>query len=222
MNIAILLYEGLTALDAIGPYEALTLLPDAKVQFVAKEIGPKRTDSGALALTADYSFADVTSADVVVIPGSSNSTRIVMSDGETIEWVRAINTTTKWTASVCSGALILGAAGLLKGLKATTHWIALDTLRRFGAEPVTERVVHQGKIITAAGVSAGIDMALYLVGEIAGAETAQMIQLIMEYDPKPPFDAGSIGKAPAAVIESARAKMASLMSSAARASKGRI
>ena len=217
MNIAILLYEGVTALDAIGPYETLTLLPDAKVQFVAKEVGPKRTDSGALALTADYSFADIDRADVVVIPGSANSTRVVMNDGETLEWLRGINSTTQWTTSVCSGALILGAAGLLQGLKATTHWIALDMLRMFGAEPVRQRVVHEGKIITAAGVSAGIDMALYLAGEIAGADTAQMIQLIMEYDPKPPFDAGSLAKASAPVIESARSKMASLMSRGAQA-----
>jgi putative intracellular protease/amidase len=218
MNVAILLYEGLTALDAVGPYEVLTLLHDAEVRFVAKRAGALRTDSGALALVADYSFEDVVSADVVVVPGSSNSTRAAMEDGATLEWLRAIHETTRWTTSVCSGALILAAAGLLKGLKATTHWVALEHLRAFGAEPVRERVVRQGKIVTAAGVSAGIDMALYLAGEIAGAEAAQTIQLIMEYDPQPPFDAGSTAKAPAAVVDAARREMARLIARGARAS----
>jgi putative intracellular protease/amidase len=218
MNIAILLYEGLTALDAIGPYEVLTLLPDARVQFVAKNAGAVRTDSGALALVADYSFADVVSADVVVVPGSSNSTRAAMEDQVTLEWLRAVHETTRWTTSVCSGALVLAATGLLTGLKATTHWVALEHLRAFGAEPVHERVVREGKIITAAGVSAGIDMALYLAGEIAGAEVAQTIQLIMEYDPQPPFDAGSTAKAPAVVVDAARREMARLIARGARAS----
>jgi putative intracellular protease/amidase len=218
MNVAILLYEGLTALDAIGPYEVLTLLPEARVQFVAKERGAYRTDSGALALIADYNFADVTSADVVVVPGSSNSTRGAMEDEATLSWLRAINETTWWTTSVCSGALVLAAAGLLKGLKATTHWAAMDYLAAFGAEPVQERFVRQGKIITAAGVSAGIDMALYLAGEVAGAEVAKSIQLIMEYDPQPPFDAGSMTKASPAVVEAARRKMASLIARGAKAS----
>jgi putative intracellular protease/amidase len=218
MNVAILLYEGLTALDAVGPYEVLTLLPDSKVQFVAKRAGAVRTDNGALALVADHGFADVAGADVVVVPGSSNSTRAAMEDRATLEWVRAIHETTRWTTSVCSGALILAAAGLLTGLKATTHWVALEHLRAFGAEPVRERVVRQGKIVTAAGVSAGIDMALYLAGEIAGAEAAQTIQLIMEYDPQPPFDAGSTAKAPPAVVEAARREMARLIARGARAS----
>jgi putative intracellular protease/amidase len=218
MNVAILLYEGLTALDAIGPYEVLTLMPDARVQFVAKRAGAVRTDSGALALVADYSFADVASADVVVVPGSSNSTRATMEDAATLEWLRAIHETTQWTTSVCSGALVLAAAGLLKGLKATTHWVALEHLRAFGAEPVQERVVRQGKIVTAAGVSAGIDMGLYLAGEIAGAEVAQTIQLIMEYDPQPPFDAGSTAKASASVVEAARREMARLIARGARVS----
>jgi putative intracellular protease/amidase len=218
MNVAILLYEGLTALDAIGPYETLTLVPGARVQFVAKERGAKRTDSGALALVADYSFADVPRADVIVVPGSSNSTRSAMEDGATLEWLRAAHETSQWTTSVCSGALILGAAGLLRGLKATTHWAALDYLKMFGAEGVQERIVRQGKIITAAGVSAGLDMALYLAGEIAGAQAAQVIQLIMEYDPQPPFDAGSMSKATPAVVEAARRRMASLVARGASVS----
>ena len=218
MDVAILLYEGLTALDAIGPYETLTLLPGARVKFVARERGAKRTDSGALALVADYSFAEVTRPDVIVVPGSANSTRSAMEDGATLDWLRAAHETTQWTTSVCSGALILAAAGLLKGLRATTHWFALDYLQMFGAEPTHERVVRQGKIITAAGVSAGLDMALYLAGEIAGAEAAQVIQLIMDYDPQPPFDAGSVGKASASVVESARREMARLSASGAKAS----
>ena len=207
MNIAILLYEGLTVLDAIGPYEVLSLLPGAKVQFVAKEIGPKRSDNGFLALVADYQFADVTKPDIIVVPGSSTSTLAPMADKETLDWLRAAHETTQWTTSVCSGALILGAAGLLKGKRATTHWIALKHLSRFGAQATNERVVHEGKIITAAGVSAGIDMALYLAGKIAGEETAQAIQLLIEYDPQPPFDAGSVEKAPAGVRQLAERQL---------------
>ncbi|HEX8163923.1 MAG TPA: DJ-1/PfpI family protein [Pyrinomonadaceae bacterium] len=218
MDVAILLYEGLTALDAVGPYEVLTLLPGARVRFVAKRAGTVRTDNGALALVADHGFADVGSADVVVVPGSSNSTRDAMGDAATLEWLRAVHATTRWTTSVCSGALVLGAAGLLKGLRATTHWVALEHLRAFGAEPVHERVVREGKIVTAAGVSAGIDMALYLAAEIAGAEAAQTIQLIIEYDPQPPFDAGSTEKASPAVVEAARREMARLIARGARAS----
>jgi putative intracellular protease/amidase len=218
MDVAILLYEGLTALDAIGPYETLTLLPGARVRFVAKEAGAKRTDSGALALVADYSFDEVRSPDVIVVPGSANSTRSAMEDAATIQWLRAAHETSQWTTSVCSGALVLAAAGLLKGLKATTHWAAMPLLAAFGAEAVQERVVRQGKIVTAAGVSAGLDMALYLAGEIAGAEAAQVIQLIMEYDPQPPFDAGSVEKATPSVVESARREMARLSASGAKAS----
>jgi putative intracellular protease/amidase len=206
-NIAILLYEGLTALDAIGPYEVLSLLPDARIQFVAKEIGAKRTDNRFLALTADYSFADAAAPDIVVVPGSSTSTLAPMADRETLDWLRAVHATTQWTTSVCSGALILGAAGLLKGKKATTHWIARKYLEKFGAEAVSERIVQQGKIITAAGVSAGIDMALYLAAQVAGEETAQAIQLMIEYDPQPLFDAGSIEKATPGVRQAAERQL---------------
>lgn len=227
MNIAILLYEGLTALDAIGPYEVLSLLPGARVQFVARECGAKRTDNGFLALTADYSFADVTAPDVVVVPGSSTSTLAPMADRETLDWLRRVHETTEWTTSVCSGALILGAAGLLKGKKATTHWIALRLLGQFGAEATTERIVEQGKIITAAGVSAGIDMALYLASKIAGEETAQAIQLSIEYDPQPPFDTGSVSKAPPNVRQAAERQLrhaalnAKMIPAAMKVAKGR-
>jgi transcriptional regulator GlxA family with amidase domain len=207
VNIAILLYEGLTALDAIGPYEVLCLLPGVKIQFVAGEIGPKRTDNGFLTLVADYDFTSAARPDIIVVPGSSTSTLAVMSDRETLDWLRASHATSQWTTSVCSGALILGAAGLLKGKKATTHWVALKYLSKFGAQATSERIVRQDKIITAAGVSAGIDMALYLAGEIAGRETAEAIQLMIEYDPQPPFDAGSIDKATASVRQSAERRL---------------
>jgi transcriptional regulator GlxA family with amidase domain len=207
MKIAILIYDGLTALDAIGPYEVLCLLPDAEVMFVSMEKGPKRTDSGFLSLVADYTLDEVPSPDVVLVPGSSNSTATMMSNGSVIQWLRTADETSRWTTSVCSGALILAAAGLLTGKSATTHWAAAPYLERFGAKFVTERIVQQGKIITAAGVSAGIDMALFLAAQIAGAEVAQSIQLMIEYDPQPPFDAGKLTTASPEVVERARSEM---------------
>ena len=210
MQIAILLYEGLTALDAVGPYEVLALLPGARVQFVAKETGPKRTDSGYLALTADYALGEVPRPDIVLVPGSSSSTGDAMRDRETLDWLRSAHETTRWTTSVCSGALVLAAAGLLQGKRAATHWAAAPHLAQFGAEYAAERFVEEGKIITAAGVSAGIDMALHLAARVAGEETAQVIQLITEYDPQPPFDAGSTRKATPEVVEHAKRRMAEL------------
>ena len=219
MQIAILLYEGLTALDAVGPYEVLALVPEARVQFVAKEAGPKRTDSGFLSLVADYAFADVPRPDIVLVPGSSSSTGDAMRDRETLDWLRAAHETTQWTTSVCSGALVLAAAGLLAGKRAATHWAAAKYLAQFGAEYAAERFVEEGKIITAAGVSAGIDMALHLAARVAGAEEAQVIQLITEYDPRPPFDAGSIAKATPEVVSRAERRMAEL-AGRAKASAG--
>lgn len=212
MQIAILLYEGLTALDAVGPYEVLAMMPGARVQFVAREPGPKRTDTGRLALTADYAFADVPRPDVVLVPGSSNSTGDAMRDPATLDWLRSAHETTRWTTSVCSGALVLGAAGLLAGKRATTHWAAAAHLARFGAEYAAERFVEDGRVITAAGVSAGIDMALHLAARVAGAEEAQVIQLLTEYDPRPPFDAGSMRKATPEVAGRAARRMAELAS----------
>ena len=203
MEIAILLFERLTALDAVGPYEVLSRIPGAKVLFVAKNPGPKRTDVGSLALVAEYSLGEITSPDIAVIPGGPGQTAL-MDDQPVLEWVRQVHQSTKWTTSVCTGSLILGAAGLLKGLRATSHWLALDLLKDFGAEPVAERVVIQGKIVTSAGVSSGIDMALTLVGRECDESTAQAIQLGIEYDPQPPFDAGSPAKAPAAVVDRLR------------------
>ncbi|TMB56262.1 MAG: DJ-1/PfpI family protein [Deltaproteobacteria bacterium] len=203
MRIAIFLYDGMTALDAIGPYDVLRQLPGAEVVFVGDTAGIKRTEAQPLGLVADRAFADVTRADILVVPGGLGQER-VMREPATLAWIRRIHETTTWTTSVCTGSLILAAAGLLRGLRATTHWAVLDELREFGATPVSERVVEQGKIITAAGVSAGIDMALRLVARIAGDDVARGIQLGIEYDPAPPFDTGSPQKAPAYIVDLVR------------------
>jgi len=205
MEIAILLFDRLTALDAIGPYEVLSRIPNATIKFVAGEAGAKRTDVGSLALTADYTLDQVPSPDIFVVPGGPGQTAL-MDDEAVLNWVRRAHETSKWTASVCTGSLVLGAAGLLNGLRATTHWLAYDMLRSLGASPTAERVVVEGKIIMAAGVSAGIDMALALVARECGETTAQAIQLGIEYDPQPPFDSGSPSKAPAEIVERLRSR----------------
>jgi putative intracellular protease/amidase len=194
MDIALLIFPRLTALDAIGPYEVLQRLPGANVKFVAAERGQYRTELNMLGLVADYAMNEVTSADILLVPGGFG-TRPLMEDEPTLEWIRAIDAGSTWTTSVCTGSLLLGAAGLLQGKKATTHWGAMDMLKDLGATPTSERVVQQGKIITAAGVSSGIDMALTLAALVAGDEVAQAIQLGIEYDPQPPFDSGSLAKA---------------------------
>jgi transcriptional regulator GlxA family with amidase domain len=199
MDIAIPLFDRFTALDAIGPYEVVSRLPGAKVTFVAAEPGPVATDNRMLKITAEQSLDDLPNPDIVIVPGGIG-TRAMMSDTQLVSWVRNAHRTTDWTCSVCTGSLILGAAGLLDGLEATTHWMAMDTLASTGARPTGRRVVEQGKIITAAGVSAGIDMGLTLAARIAGDDVAQAIQLGIEYDPQPPFDAGSPEKAPENVV----------------------
>lgn len=209
MRIAIPIFDGITALDAVGPYEVLSRLPDAEVVFVAHAPGPYRTENGVLALTADAALADVPDPEVVVVPGGFG-TRRLMTDETMLSWLRAVHAGSQWTTSVCTGSLLLAAAGLLDGLRATTHWLELETLRQFGAEPVSERVVLQGKVITAAGVSSGIDMALTLAAAIAGDELAQAIQLGIEYDPQPPFDSGSVAKAPPEIVELVRARRSRL------------
>jgi transcriptional regulator GlxA family with amidase domain len=205
MEIAILLFDRLTALDAIGPYEVLSRIPDAAVKFAAREPGPIRTDNGSLALVADYKIDQVSRPDIIVVPGGPGQTAL-MDDEDVLSWLRQAHETSRWTTSVCTGSLILGAAGLLKGLKATSHWLAYDVLRSLGAQPSPERVVIEGKIITSAGVSAGIDMALTLVARECGEETAKSIQLLIEYDPQPPFDAGSPDKAPTEVVGRLRSR----------------
>ncbi len=203
MDVAIPIFDGLTALDAIGPYEVLSRLPDARVHFLALEAGPKRTGDGMLTLTADGALDDITAPEVIVMPGGYG-TRELMHDERMLNWVRAVHETSAWTTSVCTGSLVLGAAGILDGLEATTHWAMMDALGKLGATPVNRRVVEQGKVITAAGVSSGIDMALTLAARIASDQVAQAIQLAIEYDPDPPFDSGSVAKASPEVIALAR------------------
>jgi transcriptional regulator GlxA family with amidase domain len=199
MNIAILIYDRFTALDAIGPYEVLSRLPGASLAFVAAEAGPVRTDNGMLTLMAERSLDDAGAPDIVLVPGGPGEVG-ARAGGAALEWLREAHATSTWTTSVCTGSLILASAGLLDGKRATSHWLALEKLSELGAEAVAERVVFDGKIVTAAGVSAGIDMALRLVSRIAGDTLAQAIQLGIEYDPQPPFDAGSPQKAPAEVV----------------------
>jgi transcriptional regulator GlxA family with amidase domain len=205
MEIAIPIFDKITALDAIGPYEVLSRLPGATVSFVAIEPGPKRTENGMLALVADRSLDELPEPDVIVVPGGFG-TRALASDETILSWLRHAHETSTWTTSVCTGALLLAAAGILEGLRATTHWLQYDLLRPYGVTPVAERIVREGKIITAAGVSAGIDMALMLAAEIAGPELAQGIQLGIEYDPEPPFKGGSVNSAPPEIVELVRAR----------------
>jgi putative intracellular protease/amidase len=203
MDIAIPLFDRFTALDAIGPYEVLSRLPGYRVIFVAERPGPMTTDNGMLALVAEKALADLPHPEIVVVPGGIG-TRTMMRDEAIIDWVRGAHETSQFTCSVCTGSLVLGAAGILDGLEATTHWAAMELLGSTGAVPTSRRVVEQGKVITAAGVSSGIDMALTLAARVAGDAVAQAIQLGIEYDPQPPFDAGSLAKAPQEAIDLCR------------------
>ncbi|HEY5841573.1 MAG TPA: DJ-1/PfpI family protein [Mycobacterium sp.] len=201
MQIAIVLYPGFTALDFIGPYEVLRYLPDAEVRLVWHESGPVTADSGILVIGATHSFAETPSPDLILIPGGF-STMEHARDEILLEWVRRAHETAMWTTSVCSGSIILAAAGLLKGKRATSHWMALSALKALGVEAVgDQRIVverdDEKGIVTAAGVSAGIDLALWLAGQIAGPDRAKVIQLSMEYDPQPPYDSGHTSKASA-------------------------
>jgi transcriptional regulator GlxA family with amidase domain len=206
-EVAIPIFERLTPLDAIGPYEVLHAVPDVEVRFVGVEAGPVQVEGNALRLVAEASLDELPRPDVVVVPGGYG-TRPSVRDERLVEWLRAVHEHTRFTTSVCTGALLLGEAGILDGLEATTHWLQLETLRKFGATPSKKRVVEQGKVITAAGVSAGIDMALLLAERLAGATAAQAAQLYIEYDPEPPFDAGSPDKAPPEIVERLREQAA--------------
>jgi putative intracellular protease/amidase len=210
MDIVIPVYEDFTALDAIGPYEVLSRL--GQVRFVAREAGPVRTDTGMLSVVAEASLDEVTSCDVLVVPGGPDVLAAARRDPELPGWLAAVHATTTWTTSVCTGSLLLGAAGLLDGLPATSHWTALEVLAdSFGAGPVGGRVVEAGgdsRIVTAAGVSAGIDMALWLAARLAGDQTARAIQLGIEYDPQPPFDSGSPETADPALVAAIRGGLA--------------
>jgi putative intracellular protease/amidase len=203
MKVAIPLYDRFTALDAVGPYEVVQRLPGAEITWLAAEPGPVGSDYGQLRLHADAAFEDLPDPDILIVPGGTG-THAVLEDERLVGWIRRAHETSQWTTSVCSGSLLLGAAGVLEGLEATSHWLDLDTLERFGAKPTSQRVVEQGKVLTAAGVSSGIDMGLVLAAKIGGPEVAQAIQLRIEYDPQPPFDAGSIDKAPPEIVELAR------------------
>jgi transcriptional regulator GlxA family with amidase domain len=199
VQVAIPLFDGLTALDAVGPYEVLSRVPTWEVVFVAAEPGAKRTDNEVLSLNAETALTDVPRPDIVVVPGGVGTRK---GDNDAlVEWIRSAHEHTKWTTSVCTGSLLLGRAGVLDGLRATGHWLWLEPLRKYGAEPTSERVVEQGKVITAAGVSSGIDMALRLVQIELGDGMAQAMQLAIEYDPQPPVDAGSPHKAPPEIVD---------------------
>ena len=203
MKIAMLLYDRFTALDAIGPYEVLSRLPGATVHFVAAETGEIRTDTRMVGVTADLSLDELPDPEIVVVPGGYG-TRALLDDERILDWLRTAHSTSQWTTSVCTGSLLLGAAGLLEGLRATSHFLYLDRLATFGAQVTDQRVIEQGKIITAAGVSSGIDMALHLASRIAGETIAQAIQLVIEYDPAPPFDAGHPAKVDQEIVDLVR------------------
>jgi putative intracellular protease/amidase len=204
MRVAYLLYDRFTALDITGPYEVLTSVPGTEAVLVGERAGPVRDDHGTLAIVADCSLDEVPASDVVVVPGGSGTRRLLQHE-PLLSWLRGVHETTAWTTSVCTGSLLLAAAGLLAETPATTHWRARETLASLGAVPIPDRVVRQGKIITAAGVSSGIDMALRVVQEMLGDEAAQAVQLGIEYDPEPPFDAGSPDKVSTPIVEAVAA-----------------
>ena len=203
MRIAIPLYDEFTALDAVGPFEVLSRIPGAEVTWLGPEPGPVTTDNG-LSIVASAAYEEVADPDVVLVPGGIGTDTGALDDERLVGWIRRAHEASDWTTSVCTGSLLLAAAGVLDGLEATTHWLDVETLERLGARPTTARVVEQGKVITAAGVSSGIDMGLVLAARIAGDQVAQAIQLAIEYDPQPPFDAGSTEKAPPEIVELVR------------------
>jgi transcriptional regulator GlxA family with amidase domain len=195
MQIAFGLYPGLTALDFIGPYQVFTQLPDAEVVLCADHTGDLADDNGLVHLDIAHTFDDVPTPDITIVPGGLATRLLATPDSAIVRWLRDAHPTTTYTTSVCTGALLLGAAGILDGLPATTHWIAYDQLAAFGAVPTEQRVVQSGKVITGAGVSAGIDLALTIVGLTHGRDVAEAIQLGIEYDPQPPYDAGAVSRA---------------------------
>lgn len=206
-QIAIVVYPGFTALDFIGPYEVLRNLPGTEVRFIWHESRPITADSGVLIVGATHSFDETPTPDIVLVPGGM-STFEHARDEKLLEWVRHAHQGATWTTSVCSGSLILAAAGLLEGKRATSHWMMVPMLRTFGVTPVNDdRIVQEGRIVTAAGVSAGIDLGLWLAGEVGGEARARAIQLAIEYDPQPPFDSGHISKASAATRAAATAAL---------------
>jgi transcriptional regulator GlxA family with amidase domain len=219
VQIAIGLYPGFTALDAIGPYAVFTSVPGADVVVCAEQKGLLADESDLLHLDLAHTFGEVPAPDVLLVPGGLVTRRVAAEGGPIIDWIRAAHERTTYTTSVCTGALLLGAAGVLDGVPATTHWLAYDHLRAHGAQPTEQRVVIEGKVATAAGVSAGIDLALTLVDRLYGSEVAQAVQLGIEYDPQPPHDTGAPSKAPpeirdlvSAVMSDAEARQAAISS----------
>jgi transcriptional regulator GlxA family with amidase domain len=208
MEVVIYIYNGLTALDAIGPYEVLSRLPNVSLKFVAKQKGVIVTDTHFLKLVAEYDITEIEKADILLIPGSVVSFINESKDKELLTWIKKIDQTTTWTTSVCTGSIILASAGLLTNRKATSHWAAIHLLKDSGSIPTSERYVHEGKIITAQGVSAGIDMSLFLVGKILGEEKAKAYQLFIEYDPNPPFNSGNLDKADSQTVALAKKMLA--------------
>jgi putative intracellular protease/amidase len=215
MKIALALYDKFTALDIIGPYQVLAALPGAETFFVAQKRGLVADDSGAVRLEATRSFAEVRDADVVVVGGSPFTHTLIPND-PIIPWLRDMHARTRWTTSVCTGSLLLAAAGLLQGLEATSHWLMLDYLGSQGAKPTLKRVVFSGeRIVTAAGVSSGIDMALALVERMGGRDLAETVQLAIEYDPQPPTDAGSPAKARPEIVSGVQKLFAGILATSA-------
>ncbi len=198
MKIVILLFDNFTALDVVGPYEVLNKLPNSQIYLVGHE-KKEYKDAYGLKIYADYSLEEIEQADILLIPGGFGIDNL-LPNKEILDWIQKIDSTTKWTTSVCSGSLLLAEAGLLDNKDCTTHWRRKEQLSKYNVMIKNERYVQDGKIITSAGVSAGIDMALYLVSKIAGDQTAKMVQLAIEYDPKPPFDCGSPDKVPKEMI----------------------
>lgn len=210
MKIAALVFDKITILDIVGPIEVMSWVPDTEIVWVGKERGPARAALTGLGITVDHTLDEVRSADILMIPGGPG-VRALLGDEAVLDWVRAIHGTTTWTTSICTGSLLLGAAGLLNGLEATTHWNSAAILEGFGATYRETRVIPQGRIVTSAGVSSGIDMALWLAGQIAGDEAARAAQLCIEYDPQPPYDAGAPGKVSEAALARARETVKTLI-----------
>ena len=206
MEIAIPIYDGFTALDAIGPYSVLHLIPGAEVRWLGEKSGPTKDETATCEIVADAVWEECREPEILVVPGGSGN-RHLIGDERLSEWLRGVHETSQYTTSVCTGSLLLAGAGILDGLEATTHWLAMDILEENGARPTSKRVVEQGKVITSAGVSSGIDMSLRLTELLYGPELAQTLQLAIEYDPEPPFDAGSPDKAPEGIADAVRMGM---------------
>jgi transcriptional regulator GlxA family with amidase domain len=218
VQIAIFAYDHMTALDAVGPYEMLSRLPGAETIVVGEQRGVVRCDTRGLAIVADATLDDVTAPDVVVVPGwSGSSQEDLLGPGPVQDWLRVVDRHTSWTASVGTGAIVLTAAGLLAGRRAATHWLSVGWLAELGAVPASERVVRDGKYVTAAGASAGIEMGLTLVAALADERTAKAIQLLLQYDPQPPFDCGAVETAPAEIVTTMRALREFIVNGARRA-----